>query len=188
MDIEKRNKVILEHMPLIKLVANSINAKLIPKRHVKELISMGVEGLIDAIDKFDESKGEFYKYARTRINGQIIDGIRGQDWLSKHYRESNKKLGIEMAQIPYDWALDTRIEDEINQFDIVSIKEDRRRIKDLIKILNKKDRSFIDMYYYKKMSLKKISLIWGCSEAWVCKTHKKILEELRKNTKRKYFQ
>lgn len=58
-----------------------------------DMVGFGVFGLIDAIDKFDLSKGvKFETYASLRIRGSIIDSIREMDWVPRSLRQKNKEL------------------------------------------------------------------------------------------------
>jgi len=58
-----------------------------------DLISYGIFGLIDAINKFDHTKGaKFETYASLRIRGAILDGLRSLDWIPRNLRQKSKKL------------------------------------------------------------------------------------------------
>ena len=105
----ERDGLILEHLPQIKYIAQRISSKLPSHVELNDLVSAGVLGLLDAIDKFDESRGvKFKTYAELRIKGAILDSLRNLDWaprslrkkskdLEKVYRELEQRLGRPVA-------------------------------------------------------------------------------------------
>ena len=88
-----RNTIIEEYLPLAKMVAAKIAARLPSSVERNDLISAGVIGLIDAIDKYDPVKSNnFRKYAEIRIRGAILDELRSMDWVSRTVRRQSAKL------------------------------------------------------------------------------------------------
>ena len=75
--IENREAVIKEYAPMIKYVAIRIAKRLPPHIEVDDLISVGVLGLIDAVEKYDADRGAKFKtYAEFRVRGAILDELR----------------------------------------------------------------------------------------------------------------
>ena len=107
MDYEKSNqnpaireKLILEYAPLVKLVAGRLSMYLGYNVEYEDLVSYGIFGLIDAIDKFDYSKAvKFETYASLRIRGAILDQIRKMDWIPRTIRQKQKQIDAVMRQI-----------------------------------------------------------------------------------------
>jgi RNA polymerase sigma factor for flagellar operon FliA len=105
LSVMEREEVILKYAPLIKYLASRLSLRLPPHISLDDLISSGVIGLMDAIDKFDPSKNiRFKTYAEFRIRGAMLDELRAQDWvprsirkkmteLEKTYRKLEKELG-----------------------------------------------------------------------------------------------
>lgn len=90
---EIREKLILEYAYLVKYAASRISAHVGTYVEFEDLISYGIFGLIDAIDKFDSKKNvKFETYAVLRIRGEIIDNIRKMDWVPRSMRQKNKML------------------------------------------------------------------------------------------------
>lgn len=88
-----RDKLILEYAPLIKYIAQKIAARLPANIELDDLISSGVIGLMDAIDKYDSGRDNKFKtYAEFRIRGAILDELRAQDWVPRSVREKAKQL------------------------------------------------------------------------------------------------
>lgn len=88
-----REHLIVEYSPLIKFIAQKIAARLPANIELDDLISSGVIGLMDAIDKYDASRDNKFKtYAEFRIRGAILDELRAQDWVPRSVREKAKQL------------------------------------------------------------------------------------------------
>lgn len=88
-----REKLILEYSHLIKFIAGRLSIYFASNIEYDDLMSFGVFGLIDAIEKFDLSKGvKFETYASLRIRGAIIDSVREMDWIPRSLRQKNKEL------------------------------------------------------------------------------------------------
>ncbi|MGE5328619.1 MAG: FliA/WhiG family RNA polymerase sigma factor [Deltaproteobacteria bacterium] len=88
-----REKLIIEYSPLVKFVAGRLSIYFGSHVEYDDLVSFGVFGLIDAIDKFDIGKGvKFETYASLRIRGSIIDSIREMDWVPRSLRQKTKEI------------------------------------------------------------------------------------------------
>jgi RNA polymerase sigma factor for flagellar operon FliA len=93
---EARERLILHYSPLVKFVAGRVAAGLPQSIEQSDLVSYGIFGLIDAIDKFDPERGfKFETYAISRIKGAIIDELRSIDWVPRSIR--SKARAIERA-------------------------------------------------------------------------------------------
>ena len=87
-----KKKLILEYAPMVKFVAGRLLIHVGQHVEYDDLISYGIFGLIDAIDKYDIDKGvKFETYASLRIRGSIIDNIRKMDWVPRTLRQKNKE-------------------------------------------------------------------------------------------------
>ena len=92
-DPDIREKIMLEYAPLVKVVAGRLHMYLGSNVEFDDLVSYGVFGLIDAIDKFDLDKDvKFETYASLRIRGSILDQIRKMDWIPRTVRQKQKKI------------------------------------------------------------------------------------------------
>jgi len=93
---DARERLILHYSPLVKFVAGRVAAGLPQNIEQSDLVSYGIFGLIDAIDKFDLERGfKFETYAISRIKGAIIDELRSIDWVPRSVRA--KARAIERA-------------------------------------------------------------------------------------------
>ena len=97
---ELREKLILEYAPLVKLVAGRLSMYLGYNVEYDDLVSYGIFGLIDAIDKFDIDKEvKFETYASLRIRGAILDQIRKMDWIPRTIRQRQKQIDSAMKEL-----------------------------------------------------------------------------------------
>lgn len=91
--LEARDELIIHYAPMVKYVANRLSINLSSVVEVDELISYGIEGLIDAMEKYDPTRNiKFETYAITRIRGSMIDGLRSMDWVPVSVRQKSKEL------------------------------------------------------------------------------------------------
>ena len=97
---EVREKIILEYAPLVKVVAGRLSMYLGYNVEYEDLVSYGIFGRIDAIDKFDFLKDvKFETYASLRIRGSILDQIRKMDWIPRTIRQKQKKIDAVIRDI-----------------------------------------------------------------------------------------
>jgi RNA polymerase sigma factor FliA len=95
-----KEKLIIEYAYLIKYVAGRLSIYFGSNVEFDDLVGYGAFGLIDAIEKFDITKGvKFETYASFRIRGSIIDSIRDLDWVPRSLRQKNKELERVYAEI-----------------------------------------------------------------------------------------
>lgn len=86
-----KDEIILEYAPLVRYIAQKIASRLPPNIELDDMISCGVIGLMDAIEKFDPTRDNKFKtYAEFRIRGAILDELRSQDWVPRSVREKAK--------------------------------------------------------------------------------------------------
>ena len=110
---EARERLILHYAPLVKFVAGRVASGLPQSVDQSDLVSYGIFGLIDAIDKFDPSRGfKFETYAIARVKGAIIDELRSFDWVPRSVRTKARaierafaKLENELRRTPDDTEL-----------------------------------------------------------------------------------
>jgi len=92
-NIEIRNKLLEIYYPMVLQISYKVAEKLSWKVTSEELSSFGVDGLFDAVEKFDLSKNlKFTTYAHIRIRGSMIDGLRREDTIPRSVRINNNKF------------------------------------------------------------------------------------------------
>jgi RNA polymerase sigma factor for flagellar operon FliA len=89
----QRDKLVMEHMPLVKAIAIRLYESLPVHADLDDLIHAGMLGLIDGAERFDERKHILFKsYAKHRIKGAMLDSLRQLDWASRDLRRRHKQL------------------------------------------------------------------------------------------------
>jgi RNA polymerase sigma factor for flagellar operon FliA len=97
---EERDRLILEHLPQVRLIARRIHERLPESVCLDDLISSGIIGLISAIDRFDPKHNVKLKtYAEYKIRGAILDSLRGLDWAPRQQRKRTKQIEAAIAAL-----------------------------------------------------------------------------------------
>lgn len=100
LDPAVRDRLIQEYGPKIKYMAYRLSYRLQPDIDIDDLISAGIIGLMDAMDKYDPSKETLFKtYAEFRIRGAMLDEIRAMDWIPRSVKEKAGLLYRTVAQL-----------------------------------------------------------------------------------------
>lgn len=116
---ELREKIIIEYAPLVKLVAGRLSMYLGYNVEYEDLVSYGIFGLIDAIDKYDFNKNvKFETYASLRIRGAILDQIRKMDWIPRSVRQKQKKIDMTMSKLEAEYGRPATDEEIAKELDI----------------------------------------------------------------------
>jgi RNA polymerase sigma factor for flagellar operon FliA len=93
-----RNRLVLQYAPLVKYVAGRLRTRMPDSVDPDDLVSDGVLGLMDAIERFEPARGlSFQTFAVPRIRGAIIDGMRSMDFVPRSVRD--KLRTIQRAQV-----------------------------------------------------------------------------------------
>jgi RNA polymerase sigma factor for flagellar operon FliA len=89
----RRDRVVLEHLPLVKAIAIRVHENLPVHVDVDDLVHAGILGLFDAASKYNPDKQvAFSSYAKHRIKGAILDSLRQLDWASRDMRRRHKQV------------------------------------------------------------------------------------------------
>jgi RNA polymerase sigma factor for flagellar operon FliA len=135
-DQHLRDQLIVRYAPLVKFVAGRVAVGLPQSVDQADLVSYGMFGLIDAIEKFDLDRGiKFETYAATRIKGAIVDELRAADWVPRSIRAKARSveraiatLEAQLHRTPTDQELADEMEvgerelnDTLNQISYVGI-------------------------------------------------------------------
>src|SRR5208283_1287918 len=90
--LARRDRVVLEHLPLVKAIAVRVHENLPVHVDLDDLVHAGIIGLFDAATKFNpEKQVVFSSYAKHRIKGAILDSLRQLDWASRDMRRRHKQ-------------------------------------------------------------------------------------------------
>ena len=101
--LEARDRLILHYSALVKYVASRVSVGLPQNVEQSDLVSYGIFGLIDAIDKFEMDRGvKFETYAIRRVRGAIIDELRSIDWVPRSVRAKARAIETAFGSLESD--------------------------------------------------------------------------------------
>jgi RNA polymerase sigma factor for flagellar operon FliA len=118
------DRVILDHLPLVKVIAIRIHESQPAQVELDDLIQAGILGLIDAVAKYNTEKNvAFRSYAQYRIRGAILDSLRQQDWATQDHRRGQKKseaatreLSVELQRAPTESEVAAKMGIDLDRF------------------------------------------------------------------------
>ena len=224
--IEARNATILAYYPLVRTIAYRIAKRIPSNQDVEEFINIGVLGLIDAVERFDPSRGvPFKSYAEIRIQGSIVDALRAADWTPRSVRRKANRIeaarvqlrrkldreptrdelamALEIAPDAYDTLRDeslirkvvstnlpvgpdstTTIEEQVptddpGLEDLWVEYEVKQEVVDAIRLLPRKERMAVNLYYLKGLTLKEIGSTLGVTESRACQLRSQGVKRLK---------
>jgi RNA polymerase sigma factor for flagellar operon FliA len=97
-----RSALIKQYQPLVRRLAHYMMAKLPASVEVDDLIQVGLIGLADALSRYEASQGvQFETFATQRIRGAMLDELRGNDWMSRGSRKSQKEIETTMRRLEH---------------------------------------------------------------------------------------
>lgn len=127
-DLRIRDELIVNYLYLVKFVAGRLYVNYGNNVEYDDLVSYGVFGLIDAIEKYDNNRGvKFDTYAQLRIKGAIIDYLRDIDWLPRSVRQKAKELEKAYSELENDLGR-AATDEEIAAKLSISVEEFQKKI------------------------------------------------------------
>jgi RNA polymerase sigma factor for flagellar operon FliA len=102
-DVETRDRLVIEHVSLVKALAQRMAQRLPPQVDVNDLISVGTLGLIDAAGRYKASLGvPFDAFARRRVQGAMLDALRELDWAPRSARRLRRNVDSAVARLRHE--------------------------------------------------------------------------------------
>lgn len=197
MTITERNALIEQHLPYIWGCALGIRKRM--PRHAmqdaEDLVGYGVMGLMDSIHRYDGSTN-LLTFAKRRIVGAMIDGIRGEDWVP---RVARSRDGTECKNMVPASQLDTdrcgpgdkeRVPDDIftrtpgTRSEYAEESELRELFDDLSHEIAGEDAVILRMHFLDHRTMKQIGDRRGCSQSWVSQRLSRSVSRIRQRRKR----
>ncbi len=134
-----REELILKYTPMIKYIAQRLLSRLPPHVSIDDLISSGIIGLINAVEKFDASKNvQFKTYAEFRIKGAMLDELRALDWVPRSIRRKINELEKTYSALERQLGRPAKDEEVAEEMDI--------SLDDFYKLLDEtKSVTFVDL-------------------------------------------
>ena len=139
---EARDDLILAHLPKVKYIADRIAAKLPPSVERDDLYGAGVVGLIDAVERFDASRGvAFTTFAELRVRGAILDNLRLSDWASRTVRRRGREIHAAYAHLEQETGGSVS-EEQVAEYMKIPLSELRETLRDIrgLKVSNLDER------------------------------------------------
>jgi RNA polymerase sigma factor for flagellar operon FliA len=178
-DERARERLVVAYSPLVKYVSGRMASGLPAHVDEADLISYGLGGLINAIERFElEREIKFETYAITRIKGAIIDELRSLDWVPRSVRararaieNANRKLEGQLQRAPTDEEMAAELGMEVTEF--------KDRVADAIARLPEREKLVVALYYYENLTLREIGEVLGVTESRVSQLHTKAVLRLR---------
>ena len=109
MSSEDKENIIKEFLPVVRYTAYRLSWRLPPQISVEDLISVGLNGLFEAMERFEQGKVKLKTYAQYRIKGAMLDELRSLDWIPRSrkkkintLKEAHSKLEKELKRDPED--------------------------------------------------------------------------------------
>lgn len=184
-----KKQIIMNYVNLVHYVihkSNFIQNDLFDRR---DYFQFGIEGLSEAIDRFDPDYGtKFETYAIQRIRGKIYDELRKY---SPKYETVCDFEGVAVATSSSVSLNSPVVEDEGIQLyemvsggydepdDLLEKNELKGRLVELIKVLNERDRNILSLYYYEELNYQEIAKLLNITVSRVSQLHSKIIKSLK---------
>lgn len=183
-------KLIRDHMPLVKIIARRFSKRLPASVAQDDLLGAGALGLIDSVvRRRGDDESSFACYTRIRIRGAIFDELRAHDWLPRRSRSADNKdregpprpvavihfddLGTEADRTPADRSIGK------DPLSALSKKRLATVLRQELGQLPDRDRLVLHLHYFKGMRLKEIGRFLGVSEARISQIHHRALAQLK---------
>jgi RNA polymerase sigma factor for flagellar operon FliA len=178
-----RDELIKAHLHLVSSIAGTFRSRPIARGvELEDLIAYGREGLVDAASRFDSARGiPFGAFARHRIRGTILDGIRTQYWFG---RRAHHHLRIDIAGEAAEPANDPRTGVRWNGRPMVTPPVDpddtsKSLVTHLLLLLPARERRLLDLCYVEGKTLSQAAKKMGFGRAWASRLHLRALVTLR---------
>ncbi|MBS3945831.1 MAG: sigma-70 family RNA polymerase sigma factor [Melioribacter sp.] len=184
-----KKQIIMNYVNLVHYVihkSNFIQNELFDRR---DYFQFGIEGLSEAIDRFDPDYGtKFETYAIQRIRGKIYDELRKY---SPKYETVCDSEGVAVNTTSSVSLNSSVVEDEGMQLyemvsgnydepdDLLEKNELKERLVELIKGLNERDRNILSLYYYEELNYQEIAKLLNITVSRVSQLHSKIIKSLK---------
>ena len=119
----ERDALVEAHLSQVKFIAERMIAKLPPSVDIDDLYGAGVLGLLDAVEKYDPSRGVLFKtYAEMRVRGAMLDSLRDLDWAPRSIRRRAREVEAAYAQIEREQGR-AAADDEVAALLGISVRE-----------------------------------------------------------------
>jgi len=130
-DLQARDALVMQHVPLVKSLAQRLAQRLPAQVELNDLISVGVLGLVEAANRYRPTLGvPFDAFARRRVNGAMLDSLRDLDWAPRSLRRLRRELDAALARLRHELKREP-VEKEVAAAMNLSVPEYERTVESL---------------------------------------------------------
>ncbi|HTB10934.1 MAG TPA: sigma-70 family RNA polymerase sigma factor [Bryobacteraceae bacterium] len=184
-----RDRLVLEHLWLVEKIARGFQCPV----EMDDLVHEGIMGLMDAVTKFDPSRGvHFSSYASYRIRGSIIDALRKLDWASRDTRRAIRRAEAEGEPVPAcavqlvhvvktedGMEFHTPVSGDMPADEVCGREELRGAMQRALGCLSARYQKVMELYYWREMTHKEIGAVLGVNEFRVSQICKRARDKMR---------
>ncbi len=120
---QEKEKIINDNLPFIKYTAYRLAHRLPPQLSVNDLISVGIVGLLDALQRYREGRVKMNTFVEYRIKGAMLDELRSHDWVPRslktkigQIRKAHRELEQDLGRMPYEDEIAERLEITLDEY------------------------------------------------------------------------
>jgi RNA polymerase sigma factor FliA len=120
---QEREDIIKEFLPMVRYTAYRLSWRLPPQISVDDLISVGLNGLVEALDRFEKGKVKLKTYAQYRIKGAMLDELRAVEWIPRSrkkkinsLKEVHLRLEKELKRMPEDEEVAAALDISLDEY------------------------------------------------------------------------
>jgi RNA polymerase sigma factor for flagellar operon FliA len=184
-DTRARDELIRAHLDLARSIAGEIRARPLGKgMELDDLVAYGAIGLVQAAWRFEERGVPFRAFARSRIYGAIVDGIRTQHWFG---RRADRRLRID--RVGHDWQValgaghqahnDVRRNGRPIVYPAIETDDVNEQVAAALSGLPALERRLIELHHYQEKTITEVAKELGICRPWTSRLHARALARLR---------
>ncbi len=183
--------LIMSHLWLVRVVAKKVLDRLPSHVELNDLTGDGMLGLITAARRYDPTRGvAFPLYAKHRIRGAIVDGLRRTDHLSRDSRSKAKKVEQERREIVFVegtcGATAETIAGAVCPPDVMAGNAElSATLRSAMRTLPARYREIVGLYHWRGLTMREIGRSYGINESRVSQIHKRALELMAESLRSK---
>lgn len=184
-----KKQIVLTYLNLVHYVIHKTNLNQNGILDRRDFFQFGIEGLSEAIDRFDPDYGtKFETYAIQRIRGKIYDELRKYTDKYEHAVEGESNTSYSFSNISLNQTISDDDGMQMQEIipsgaekpDAILEKKDlKQKLIDLMKELGERERTILSLYYYEELNYKEISQILNVTVSRVSQIHSKIINSLK---------
>ncbi len=184
-----KKQIVLTYLNLVHYVIHKTNLNQNGILDRRDFFQFGIEGLSEAIDRFDPDYGtKFETYAIQRIRGKIYDELRKYTDKYEHAVEGESCTSYSFSSISLNQTISDDDGMQLQEIipsgaekpDAILEKKDlKQKLVDLMKELGERERTILSLYYYEELNYKEISQILNVTVSRVSQIHSKIINSLK---------